>query len=96
MTRFDYLTQRQQSLREHNRFRSLVARQLDGVHVIDPDGRRLLNFGANDYLGLGMEMRGDDRRHDEQSMGNADLELRVTGGSGASALLSGWRPATSD
>ena len=90
MTRFDYLTQRQQSLREHNRFRSLVARQLDGVHVIDPDGRRLLNFGANDYLGLGMEMRGDDRRHDEQSMGNADLELRVTGGSGASALLSGW------
>ncbi|MAI71929.1 MAG: 8-amino-7-oxononanoate synthase [Rhodopirellula sp.] len=90
MTSFDYLTQRQQSLREHKRFRNLVARQLDGVHVIDPDGRRLLNFGANDYLGLGMEMRGNEGRQDGQSLGNADLDSRVTGGSGASALLSGW------
>ncbi len=90
MTRFDYLTQRHQSLREHKRFRNLVARQLDGVHVIDPDGRRLLNFGGNDYLGLGMEMRGHEGSHDEQLVGNIDSDLWVNGGSGASALLSGW------
>ncbi|MCH1438370.1 MAG: 8-amino-7-oxononanoate synthase [Rubripirellula sp.] len=90
MTSFDYLTQRQQCLREHKRFRNLVARELDGVHVIDPDGRRLLNFGANDYLGLGMEMRGNQDHYGELSIGNADLDLRVAGGSGASALLSGW------
>ena len=90
MTSFDYLTQRQQSLRGHKRFRTLVARQFDGVYVIDPDGRRLLNFGANDYLGLGMEMRGHEGRHDRPSMGSFDLGGRVMGGSGASALLSGW------
>lgn len=90
MTSFDYLTQRQQSLRGHKRFRTLVARQFDGVYVIDPDGRRLLNFGANDYLGLGMEMRGQEGRHDQPSMGSVDLGGRVMGGSGASALLSGW------
>ena len=90
MTSFDYLTQRQQSLRGHKRFRTLVARQFDGVHVIDPDGRRLLNFGANDYLGLGMEMRGHEGPYDQPLIGSADLDVRVMGGSGASALLSGW------
>jgi len=90
MNSFDYLTQRQQDLREQKRFRNLTARKFDGVHVIDPDGRRLLNFGANDYLGLGMEMRGHQMPHEQPPMDDADLDLRVSGGSGASALLSGW------
>lgn len=90
MNSFDYLMQRQQVLREQNRFRTLVARQLDGVHLVDPDGRRLLNFGANDYLGLGMEMRGHAGEVRQPGMENVDLGLNIAGGSGASALLSGW------
>ena len=78
MNSFDYLTQRQQDLREQKRFRNLTARKFDGVHVIDPDGRRLLNFGANDYLGLGMEMRGHQMPHEQPPMDDADLDLRVT------------------
>jgi len=90
MTNFDYLTQRQQGLQEHQRFRKLVPRELDGVYLIEPDGRRLLNFGANDYLGLAMEMRDHVGNHGGQRSEKDGFALRSMGGSGASALLSGW------
>jgi 8-amino-7-oxononanoate synthase len=58
--------------------------------LVEPDGRRLLNFGANDYLGLATEMRVHDKINGEDQITNADLGLRRMGGSSASALLSGW------
>lgn len=39
-------------LRMRGRYRELRARHIDGVHLVDSDGERLINFGANDYLGL--------------------------------------------
>jgi 8-amino-7-oxononanoate synthase len=90
MPQFDYLAQRQKTLQEQQRFRSLVPRELDGVYLIEPGGRRLLNFGANDYLGLAREMRVYDKIDGEDQVTNADLDLRRMGGSSASALLSGW------
>ena len=41
-----------EKLRRMNRHRELVPRVADGVHLIEADGRRLINFGSNDYLGL--------------------------------------------
>ena len=90
MTDFDYLATRQQHLRESQRFRKLVPRAADGVYVIEPDNRRLLNFGANDYLGLALEMR---ERIEIPNSGTESGEggcVQASGGSGASALLSGW------
>jgi len=87
MTDFDYLATRQQHLRDHQQWRSLVPRAADGIYLIESDDRRLLNFGANDYLGLALEMR--DRM--AGSIGNGDsVHVPVSGGSGASALVSGW------
>lgn len=39
-------------LRMRNRYRQLHARRVDGVHLVDADDNRLINFGSNDYLGL--------------------------------------------
>jgi 8-amino-7-oxononanoate synthase len=90
MTDFDYLATRQQHLRESQRFRNLVPRAADGVYLIEPDHCRLLNFGANDYLGLAVQMR-DDIENSNAGTDSGDGECwQVAGGSGASALLSGW------
>ena len=90
MTDFDYLATRQQHLRESQRFRNLVPRAADGIYLIEPDHRRLLNFGANDYLGLAVQMR-DDIENSNAGTDSGDGECwQVAGGSGASALLSGW------
>ncbi|MFK8113563.1 MAG: aminotransferase class I/II-fold pyridoxal phosphate-dependent enzyme [Rubripirellula sp.] len=74
---FQDFTEQLDSLAETNRLRQLVPRRCDGVHLVETDGRRLLNFGGNDYLGLAMEFAVDD----------------VAAGSGASSLVCGWTEA---
>lgn len=74
MTQFDYLAERLSILESRGRLRSLVAREVSGVELTEPSGKRLLNFGGNDYLGLAAEAS----------------EHAPVRGSGASALLSGW------
>lgn len=74
MTDFDHLAQRLSQLRKQHRLRSLVPRRCDGVHLVDPAGLRLLNFGGNDYLGFVAQRR--------TSQGSS--------GSGASPLVCGW------
>ena len=72
---FDFLQQHLDQ-RPVARRRKLIPRTIDGVHVIDADGRRLLNFGSNDYLGFVMKAKGD--------------HVANTNGSTASALVCGW------
>jgi 8-amino-7-oxononanoate synthase len=74
MTSFDYLNQRLSTLGGRQRLRTLVPRVCDGVYLVDAAGRRLLNFGGNDYLGFVAERR--------TSQGPC--------GSGASPLVCGW------
>ena len=90
MTSFDYLQQRQQSLRESQRFRTLIPREREGVYLVESNGRRVLDFGSNDYLGLAMEMRGRGDKNALPKTSFGDLDSKATAGSGASALLSGW------
>jgi 8-amino-7-oxononanoate synthase len=77
MTNFDDLDRRLSELDENQRRRNLVPRTSDGVYLVDADGRRLLNFGGNDYLGLAAERR----------------TSQVEPGSGASPLVCGWTAA---
>ncbi len=62
-----------------SRRRRLTPYQIDGVDLVDAAGRRLLNFGSNDYLGFAWERAST---------------VRPAGGSGsaASALVCGWSP----
>jgi 8-amino-7-oxononanoate synthase len=59
-----------------------VVRQVDATHVELEDGRRLINFAANDYLAL------SHHPHVRRTVANV---IRTEGfGSGASALISGY------
>jgi len=66
---------------EHRR-RRLSASRRDGIHI-DVDGRRLINFASNDYLGLSC---------DEAVCMGARGALAESVGSGASRLVSGDDP----
>ena len=74
MTQFDYLADRLSVVESRGRLRSWIPREVSGIELIEPSGKRLLNFGGNDYLGLAAEAS----------------EHAPVRGSGASALLSGW------
>lgn len=58
------------------RRRSLAVRRPEGVYLREPDGRRLLNFGGNDYLGVVAE--------------GLSAGTDVAAGAGASPLVCGW------
>lgn len=71
---FDYLDERLTELRSIHRLRQLVPRAVSGVRITDVDQHELINFGANDYLGLAAER----------------VAAPVPSGSTASALVCGW------
>lgn len=75
MANFDHLSARLVELDQAQRRRRLVPRTAVGVYLLDRDGRRLLNFGGNDYLGLAMER---------------SVSTELSSGSMASALVCGW------
>lgn len=58
------------------RRRSLRARRVEGVDLVEADGRRLLNFGGNDYLGLVAE--------------GISIGKESQAGAAASPLVCGW------
>ncbi|GAB5517506.1 aminotransferase class I/II-fold pyridoxal phosphate-dependent enzyme [Rhodopirellula baltica] len=76
------LHDRLEAIAQEGRTRKLCARKVEGVHVVEADGRRLMNFGGNDYLGVvADETRGCDLQSPHE-----------THGATASALICGWTP----
>ena len=78
MADFAFLSAELDQIRKQGRWRELVSRTTNGIHFTSPDGREIVNFGSNDYLGLAA-----DRVTDPE----------VSCGSGASALICGWTDA---
>lgn len=92
--RFDYLNERLDQLRRAGRLRHLVARQPQGAELVEPGGRRLINFGGNDYLGLATEHSSEDSFTGTLSPAKPrEKGQPVASGSGASALVCGWTAA---
>lgn len=77
MSRFEYLRARLEKLETENLRRTLVPREIADTKLIVND-QTLINFGGNDYLGLGTASAYQNR------------DTRIHRGSGASALVSGW------
>ena len=83
MRDFEFLADRLQLLTDASRSRSLIARSHDGIYLTSAQGKRLINFGNNDYLGLAACNRGSQQSNSPRAAATAS-------GSGASALVSGW------
>lgn len=74
---WDDLANELDRLRDLNRYRSLSVYRNEGVRLIDADGHSLLNFGANDYLGLASYLA-------------KAVTANETIGATASSLVCGW------
>ncbi len=71
---FHYLSERLAELERAQRLRHLTPRITHGIRLQTSDGRELINFGSNDYLGLAAER----------------VASPLPTGSTASALVCGW------
>ncbi|WP_233903230.1 aminotransferase class I/II-fold pyridoxal phosphate-dependent enzyme [Stieleria maiorica] len=71
------MNDRLDDLRRRGRMRRLHPRRIEGVDLIDQSGRRLINFGSNDYLGLASFLASKTMRVDSV-------------GARASGLVCGW------
>ena len=71
---FEYLQDRLHQFASIDRLRMLRPVQVDGTKIRLADGRELINFGSNDYLGIAAQ----------QTVSS------VATGSGASSLVCGW------
>jgi len=74
--RFEFLAKKLDALRDIDAYRKLVPRDHGDGFLIERDGRRLINFGSNDYLGLSSSC---EKSPDP-----------LFSGAGASALVSGF------
>ncbi|MEM9366889.1 MAG: 8-amino-7-oxononanoate synthase [Planctomycetota bacterium] len=70
------------SLQQRDRYRSLLARRVEGKYLLEPGGQRLLHFGSNYYLGALAGRHEGDHNEDDQ----------VLSGAGSSPLVAGHSP----
>lgn len=83
MASFDYLHQRLKRLQHECRLRCLRVTQMQADGTLLRDGRRLVNFGCNDYLGLAVR----------STQGTQAATAGVpASGAGASPLVCGFTP----
>lgn len=74
---WDDLANELEHLRDQHRFRSLSPYRTDGIRLIGSDGQSLINFGANDYLGLASDL-------------SKAVDATKAMGATASGLICGW------
>jgi len=76
-----YLADALDGLEKHHQARSLVATRMSGPARLERQGRSLIDFSSNDYLGLA--------RHPLLAKRSAEWAIRHGSGSGASRLVTG-------
>lgn len=92
----DAMTRMAQSIirqRAEHRSRRLRAVTLSGTELIEPDGRRLINFSGNDYLGVVADGLADDFADGGFASESQVFATRNFSGATASSLVCGWSPA---
>lgn len=94
---FDWLRRRLDEADHQGMRRRLIPRQMDGPYLMEGN-RRLVNFGANDYLGIAMQFSArpisgaEPRRSGAQPIDRRPEEPVVGSGAAASPLVCGFTP----